>query len=74
MPHALDAKEFLNRKECSAYLAYLGCPLSVGRLANLASNNNAGKGPPFYRTRWSMVFYKRVEVEAWTKDQTKRIA
>ena len=73
MASPLDQKEFLTRKECSTYLKEIGCALSVGRLANLASNNNAGGGPPFYRTRWSRVYYRREEVRVWAADQTERV-
>lgn len=73
MSHPLEKKEFLSRGEVATYLAHLGYPISVGRLNNLASNNNAGGGPPFHRVRWSRVYYKRTDVEAWMRDQTERI-
>lgn len=74
MVHPLEKKEFLSRGECATYLAHLGYPLSVGRLANLASNNNQGGGPPFNRVRWSRVYYKRTDVEAWVRKNTEHVA
>lgn len=74
MSHPLEKKEFLSRGECATYLAHLGYPISVGRLNNLASNNNAGGGPPFNRVRWSRVYYRRVDVEEWVKKNTEHVA
>ncbi len=74
MALALHQKEFLSRGECSAYLETLGLKIGVGALANLAANNNARKGPPFYRTGWTRVYYKRTDVELWAKRKTERIA
>ena len=71
---AYESKEWLSRKECSGYLLCFGLRLSVARLANLASNRNAGGGPPFFRTRWSRVSYKTMEVAEWAKRQTERIS
>jgi hypothetical protein len=68
-----DSKEYLDRKECALYLTAIGVKISAKTLANLAANNNAGEGPPLIRTRWSRVYYRRIEVEAWAKDQTERI-
>lgn len=68
-----EKKEWLDRKECAAYLGTLGHKISISRLANLASNNNALKGPPFYRIRWSRVAYKPTEVSEWAKSQTVRV-
>jgi hypothetical protein len=67
-------KEWLTRKECAEFLTLLGCKISAGTLSNLAANNNARKGPAFHRTRWSRVAYKTLDVEAWAKTQTVRIA
>jgi hypothetical protein len=69
-----ERKDWLDRKECAAYLTALGLRISVGTLGNMASNNNAGGGPPFYRTRWNRVSYRPTEVADWAKNQTKRIA
>jgi hypothetical protein len=68
-----ERKEWLDRKECAAYLTSLGHRISPSRLANLASNNNSGGGPPYYRIRWSRVAYKPPEVADWAKRQMVRI-
>lgn len=73
MPTPYDNKEYLDRKECAIYLTSLGVKITAKTLANLASNNNAGTGPPFARTRWSRVYYRRDEVKAWAESQTERV-
>lgn len=74
MAHPLEKKEFLTRGEVATYLDHLGYRISVGTLANMASNNNSGGGPPFQRVRWSRVYYKRTDVEEWFKANTERVA
>ena len=74
MALALDQKEFLDRKECARYLEMLGLRIAPKTLSNLAANGNEGAGPPFHRVRWKRVYYKRIEVEAWAKMQTERVA
>ena len=69
-----DDKEWLNRKDAAIYLTSIGCPMSSKTLANLASNNNEGRGPPFNRFRWNRVAYKRVELALWAAQQTTRVA
>jgi len=66
--------DFLSRKQASAYLAKIGCPISVKTLANLASNDNEGGGPPFLRIRWRIVRYERAALDTWAYQQTKRIS
>ncbi len=68
-----EKREWLDRKECAAYICALGRPISVGRLANMASNLNRGKGPPYYRTGWSRIRYKPEEVARWVKGQITRV-
>lgn len=68
-----ERKDWIDRKECAAYLTALGLPIAVGTLCNMASHNNAGRGPPFYRTRWNRVRYKPSEVADWAKLQTERV-
>jgi len=68
-----ESKEWLDRKECAAYLTALGRPISTHRLSNMASNNNAGKGPPLYRISWTRVRYKSIEVKNWAISQMRRI-
>lgn len=70
---AYESKEWLDRKECAAYLTALGRPISVSRLSNMASNKNAGKGPPLYKISWTRVRYKSVEVKNWAINQIERI-
>lgn len=69
-----EQPEFLNRKEASRYLTSKGCRVSPQALANWASNNNSGKGPPFYRFRWRGVSYRRMELDAWLEREIKRVA
>ncbi len=68
------AKDWMTRKEASAYLHTLGCPISPGSLAGLAENNNSGKGPPYTRSGWRMVRYNRKDLDAWVKKRVERIA
>lgn len=65
--------DLLTRKAASSYLSKLGCPVSPRTLANMASNDNAGKGPPFIRFRWKTVRYKRSDLDAWALKETVRI-
>lgn len=65
------ATEWLNRKEAAAYLTKRGRRISAQRLANMASNNNAGKGPPFTAFGWSTVYYAKADLDAWF-DKTQR--
>lgn len=73
MASPLDQKEYLTRKECAQYLATLGVPLKHKTLENLASNNNAGEGPPFTRVRWAKTLYKRTDIEIWAKAQVTHV-
>lgn len=66
-------KEWLSRKEAAAFLESIGCPVSPRSLANMASNNNAGKGPSFQRTRWKIVRYRKRDLEEWAYRETERI-
>ena len=66
-------KDWMSRREAAAYLNSLGCPLSASTLEKYASNNNAGKGPPFVRYRWKMVRYKRIELDAWAAKEGTRV-
>jgi hypothetical protein len=73
VPTRFDRQEYLTRGECAEFLKAQGLRMSDRHLANLAANNNAGGGPPFYRTRWSKVFYNRLEVIEWLKKETTYI-
>lgn len=68
-----ETGEFLTRKQAAAYLATLGYPLSPDYLANLASNDNAGKGPPFIRIGWQTVRYSKVDLKAWFDARAVRV-
>jgi hypothetical protein len=70
----VEENEWLNRKDASKYLHSIGCPVSPKTLANLASNNNEGKGPPFVRFRWNRVSYRRIELKLWADCESERIA
>lgn len=74
VPTKFDKQEYLTRGECAEFLRLQGMRVSERHLANLAANNNAGEGPPFYRTRWTKVFYSREEVVTWLQAHTVRIA
>ena len=65
--------DLLNRKMASAYLERLGCPVAPKTLANLAANDNAGRGPPFFRFRWKAIRYKRSDLEIWAKKEIRRV-
>lgn len=62
--------ELLSRKQAAAYLTSIGCPISIYTLANLASNNNEGKGPSFQRTRWKIIRYRKSDLDAWARKET----
>ena len=66
--------EWLTRKEASKLLERLGSPVSPRTLEKMASNENAGKGPPFTRSGWRIVRYKRDDVVAWQRTYARRIA
>lgn len=66
-------KEWMSRKEAAHYLTKIGCPISWMTLANMASNNNSGKGPSFSRFRWSSVRYHRDDLDKWAKKEMIRV-
>ena len=74
VPTKYDKQEYLTRQECAEFLRLHGLRMSERHLGNLAANNNAGKGPPYYRTRWSKVFYSRLEVVDWILRETEHVA
>ncbi len=65
--------DFLTRKQAAAYLTKIGCPISYATLANRAAHNNAGKGPPFTRTGWRTVRYRKQDLDAWAYRNTERV-
>jgi hypothetical protein len=68
-----DDDEFMSRKEAALYLTKKGCPVSAGGLANMACNNNAGRGPSLYRFKWRTVRYKKADLDKWAAEQGERI-
>jgi hypothetical protein len=72
-PRQKPLQDYYNRKEAARYLTDNGLPISVQTLANMASNNNKGKGPPFDRVAWGMVRYRREDLDKWSRARTVRI-
>ncbi len=68
------AQDWLTRKEASLYLYALGFPVSVSTLANMASNNNAGGGPPYTVVGWRSLKYLRRDLDAWARNRIRRVA
>lgn len=66
-------KNGLDRREAAAYLASKGITIAVQTLANMASNNNAGRGPAFTRIGWRSVSYSKADLDAWAKQYVVRI-
>lgn len=60
------------RKEAVRYLRERGYSATSATLRNLAMNNNARKGPPFYVVR-GRASYKREELDAWLAANMKRV-
>ena len=63
----------MSRKQAATYLTSLGTRLSEKTLANLASNNNAGKGPSFTRSGWRTLYYFKADLDAWHKGRTVKV-
>ena len=68
-----DIPLWLSRKQAASYLTSRGVPMTEGTLANVAANNNAGRGPPFYVTRGFRVTYNRDELALWATMQFVRV-
>lgn len=64
---------YLNRKEAADYLTSIGCPMAPQTLANMASNNNAGKGPPYTKVSWKKIHYLQSDLDAWAKQYVVRV-
>lgn len=73
MTDASKQKEKFSRKEAARYLTALGYRISWATLANLASNNNAGKGPRFIRYGWKTVVYERADLDSWAQERMVKI-
>lgn len=65
--------DWLPRKRAAAYLVSLGCACSENTLRSYAVNNNAGRGPPFFRYRRRNLRYKRSDLDAWAAKQLRRV-
>lgn len=65
--------DWLSRKEAVIYLASIGCPVSQRSLEKRAMNDNEGHGPPFTRVGWSIIRYRRKDLDAWAALYTSRI-
>lgn len=65
--------DFMTRKDAARYLTTKGYPISAKRLANMASNNNAGNGPKFTQTAWSKVVYNRIDLDEWLRARQRKI-
>lgn len=70
---ATDSLDRITRKEAANYLTSLGYQLSAKSLANLASNDNALKGPPFYRYGWRTIRYSREDLRIWFEARVTRV-
>ncbi len=66
-------RDWMSRKEAARYLTSKGRKISAQTLANMASNNNAGKGPPYTRISWTSVVYERRDLDGWLKSQMIRV-
>lgn len=72
---ATTEPEWLSRKRAASYLTARGYPISPQTLARLASNENAGKGPPFYRDPDAkrLTTYRREDLDAWREKRMVRV-
>jgi len=64
---------WFSRKEAATYLTENGCRISVSHLANMAADNNVGRGPTYHRVHWHRVVYHRTDLEAWLKRRMVRV-
>lgn len=70
---AVLQEPMLTRKEAARHLTALGYAISPNTLAQMASNGNARKGPPFVKFGWSQVKYRRAELDAWARSRMKEV-
>lgn len=68
-----DPKDHMSRKEAAGYLTRKGCRISDRTLAKMASNENAGGGPPFTRHGWRTVSYARADLDSWREKRAERV-
>lgn len=69
----MSPEDWLSRKEASAYLHMIGCPIGPRALATMAENGNQGGGPPYTRIRNRIVRYQRKDLRAWVDKVSERI-
>lgn len=72
-PRQKPLKEYYSRKEAAAYLTERGYRIAPQTLANLAKNENQGKGPSFERLGWCNVRYARADLDAWLRSRIVRV-
>ena len=68
-----QTEHLLSRKEAARHLTSLGYTIAPQTLAEMASNNNAGKGPPFVKFGWSQVKYRKSELDNWAKSRMREV-
>ena len=68
-----EIETWLTREQAAQFLNTLGCPFTVGYLAKMAAERNAGDGPPFTRSGWRTVRYAKSDLEAWAKRKLERV-
>ncbi len=62
------------RKQAAKYLREAwSINIAPKTLANMASNNNAGKGPAFTRYSWKTVLYEQADLDAWGRQNAVRV-
>jgi hypothetical protein len=66
-------KDHLSRKEAALFLTRIGYRISYQRLAQLACNGNALKGPLFTRYGWKTVSYARIDLIQWAEAQGEKV-
>lgn len=65
--------DWLNRKDAANFLTAFGYPTTWRVLEKLASNNNAGGGPPYRQFRWSRVAYQVKDLIEWAQANSRRV-
>jgi hypothetical protein len=66
-------EDWLNRKDAANFLTAFGYPTTWRVLEKLASNNNAGGGPPYTQFRWSRVSYQVKDLIEWAQANSRRV-
>lgn len=67
-----DQATYLSRKQAAEYLRRNNCPISHLTLANLAKNNNSGRGPSFYKDG-NRALYDPADLDEWRMKRRRRI-